>query len=68
MHACDSLCTDEWEEMCIVAVSDAVSTVFQQQEFQELLTALHMQPPSDTVSHIVFLAYTSISVDLSRVY
>ena len=50
---CESVSTtDEWEEMCLVAVSDSVSRVFQESEFQNLLSALHMQPPSDTVSVI----------------
>ena len=42
---------DEWEEMCIVPVSEAVSRVFQEAEFQELLSVLHMQAPTETVSY-----------------
>ena len=44
-----SSCADEWEDMCIVAVNDTMSSVFQDADFKKLLSLLHMQPPSDTV-------------------
>ena len=53
---------DEWEEMCIVAVNEGVSVVFRESEFQDLLSALHMQPPSDTVSICCLLLFTACSV------
>ena len=56
--------TDEWEEMCIVAVGEAVSKMFRETDFQNLLSSLHMQPPSNTVrllfTFLFVVVYTQI--------
>lgn len=53
-HICDygcvyCVCTDEWEEMCVVAVSDRVAKAMETKPFQQLLGALGLQPPSEQV-------------------
>jgi hypothetical protein len=39
----------EWEEMCIVAVSDKIAKAMEMGVFQQLLASLSLQPPSEQV-------------------
>ena len=45
--------TDEWEEMCIVGVSERVASALASQPFQRLLAALELQPPNDQVRKLM---------------
>ena len=42
--------TDEWEEICIVPITEEVSMAIQSVDYQSLLLSIGMQPPSDMVS------------------
>lgn len=47
--------TDEWEEICIVPVTEEVSMAIQSADFQSLLLSIGMQPPSDMVGDCLYL-------------
>ena len=44
--------SDEWEEMCIVPVSDTVSRALEVDGFKELLASLRLQPPTQQVREV----------------
>lgn len=48
---------DEWEELCIVAVSESVSTAMASGGFQQLLGSLGLQPPNEQVKLINIYSY-----------
>ena len=48
MYVC--LFTDEWEEMCVVPVSEQISRALQTEGFQDLLASLGLQAPTQQVS------------------
>lgn len=41
---------DEWEDLCVVAVSESVATAMRTELFERLLTQLSLQPPSKQVN------------------
>ncbi len=50
------LYTDEWEDLCVVGVSESIAKALRTKEFEQLLKLLNLQPPSEQVSKI--LQYT----------
>lgn len=55
----------DWEEMCIVAVSDKVARAMGTPAFQQLLSALDLLPPSEQVrmlmishTHPILISHT----------
>ena len=47
-----ALLADEWEEMCVVAVSNRVAKAMEKQVFQQLLAGLGLHPPTQQVRTI----------------
>ena len=44
--------SDEWEEMCIVPVSESVSRALELDGFKKLLASLRLQPPTQQVCRV----------------
>ena len=54
---------DEWEELCIVAVSESVSMALASSGFQQLLGLLGLQPPNEQVRCYNIIMYSGERTD-----
>ena len=46
---CNISSSDEWEEMCVVAIGEQEVRALQSRGFRDLLSAIGLQPPNEQV-------------------
>ena len=52
--------TDEWEDLCVVAVSESIAKALRTKDFQQLLALLKLQPPSQQVGTIKRIKFVQL--------